>query len=84
MNNTLRSILGVDQQTTAQSTRRSVLKRTVGQIMTEKDAIEQMEEKQKKKKKNFVQANQQTHPGRRKTTRKGMSMTDIHKPLCFS
>ncbi len=50
INNTLKKIFGSSpSQSTTKSTKRTVLKRSNGQIMTENDVIEQMEEKNKKK-----------------------------------
>ncbi len=53
INNTLKMIFGPPStQSSTKPTKRTVLKRSNGQIMTEKDVIEQMEEK------NFFKCNQ--------------------------
>jgi hypothetical protein len=84
INNTLRSVLGTaGQQPSTQLTSRTVLKRTIGQIMTEKDVIEHIEEKQNKNKKlNLLQANRRSDSARRKTARKGILTICIQKFKC--
>jgi hypothetical protein len=66
--NTLRSVFGSSLETTATSTKRTLLKRIDGQIVTEKHVIDQMEEKQKKE--NEKQAKKKSNATKRRRTEK--------------